>query len=267
MILYINDKDNRIVKLSNMAKKVNLFLSQRSSSSLVSYLKNHGIVIGEDVTFYGNLKQVSIDRTRPSLVKIGDHVKIVAPFALITHGFEWTVFREKYRTIIGSAGRIVIGNNVYFGRDCCVLKGTSIGNNVIVGAKSLINKDIPSDCVAAGIPAKKIMGLEEYFEKRKAAQISEALEYARSIYQVEERTPRPEDFFEFFPLFLNRDSKEIADFNEKVSHLMTKRGRNPRTIQYQLGIAYDSFLNSEPYYSSFSEFLKDAGIPSPEKEN
>ena len=232
----------------------------RSSGALVSHLRSSGITIGEDVTFFGDLNLVRIDVTRPSLVKIGNHVKIVSPFSLLTHGFEWTVFRQKYNEILGSSGKVVIGDNVYFGRECCVLKGTTIGDNVIVGAKSLVNKDIPSDCVAAGVPAKMLAGLDEYFEKRKKVQADEAKEYARSIFEVEKRVPDPADFFEFFPLFLKRDEASMAAFNEQLRSKMKGR-RRPMTVQFQLGPALENFLRSEPAYPSFEAFLEDAGIP------
>lgn len=70
-----------------------------------------------------------------------------------------------------------------------ILKGVHIGNNVIIGANSLVNKDIPDNCVAAGNPCKVIMSLEEYHEKRKAAQVDEAKELVklyRERYSIEE---------------------------------------------------------------------------------
>lgn len=41
-----------------------------------------------------------------------------------------------------------------------------IGSNVIIGACSLITKDIPDNCVAAGVPARVIESFDEYLEKR-----------------------------------------------------------------------------------------------------
>ena len=218
--------------------------------------------MGKNICFYGNLQSVGIDVTRPSLVNIGDNVEIVAPFDLITHGFEWSVFREKYREIIGSSGKVTIGNNVYIGADVTILKGSTIGNNVVIGAKSLINKDIPSDCVAAGVPAKKLMGLDEYFEKRKKEYVTEAKEYALSIYKVFERLPVEEDFIEFFPLFLKRDEQSIDIFNIKLKSKTKRDKRSTMSVQSQLGSAFKKFLQSQPQYTSFEDFLADAGIPS-----
>lgn len=51
---------------------------------------------------------------------------------------------------------VKIGNNVWLGSEVTVLKGVTIGDNAVIGAKSLVTKDIPPNCVAAGIPAKVI---------------------------------------------------------------------------------------------------------------
>ena len=51
---------------------------------------------------------------------------------------------------------ITIGNHVWTGKDVAILKGVTVGDNAIVGMKSLVTKDIPSGCIAAGNPAKII---------------------------------------------------------------------------------------------------------------
>ncbi|MBN2065639.1 MAG: acyltransferase [Candidatus Thermoplasmatota archaeon] len=235
--------------------------TKRNSTAFISFLRKKGVTIGTNVHFYGDIQTVHIDITRPSLVHIGDNVEIVAPFALMTHGFEWSVFREKYHEIVGSSGKVVIGNNVYIGADVTILKGSAIGDNVIIGAKSLINKDIPSNCVAAGMPAKRIIDLDAYFEKRKKACIREAKEYALSIYETLGRSPVEEDFIEFFPLFLKRDAQSIMTFNNKLRLKMKKERRSIMSVQSQLGAAFEHFLQTQPYYTSFEDFLEDAGIP------
>jgi acetyltransferase-like isoleucine patch superfamily enzyme len=55
-----------------------------------------------------------------------------------------------------SARPVTIGDNVWLGRGCRVLKGVTIGNNSVVGIGSVVNKDVPANCVAAGNPAKVI---------------------------------------------------------------------------------------------------------------
>ena len=51
---------------------------------------------------------------------------------------------------------VSIGNNVWIGGSVTILPGVNIGDNVTIGAGSVVVRDIPSDCVAAGNPCKKI---------------------------------------------------------------------------------------------------------------
>jgi acetyltransferase-like isoleucine patch superfamily enzyme len=51
---------------------------------------------------------------------------------------------------------VKIGSNVQIGANSVIAPGVTIGNNVIIGALSFVNKDIPSNCVAAGTPCKVI---------------------------------------------------------------------------------------------------------------
>ena len=55
-----------------------------------------------------------------------------------------------------SKGEVVIGNNVWLGDKVAVLSGVHIGNNVIVAANAVVTKDLPDNCVAAGVPAKVV---------------------------------------------------------------------------------------------------------------
>jgi acetyltransferase-like isoleucine patch superfamily enzyme len=54
---------------------------------------------------------------------------------------------------------IKIGNNVWLGDKVSIMKGVTIGDNVIIGANSVVTKDIPANCIAAGIPAKVIKNI------------------------------------------------------------------------------------------------------------
>ena len=56
---------------------------------------------------------------------------------------------------IGMGGS-VIGDNCYIGPGVKIVKPVNIGNNVVIGANAVVNKDIPDNIMVAGIPAKAI---------------------------------------------------------------------------------------------------------------
>ena len=56
---------------------------------------------------------------------------------------------------------IIIEDDVLIGTNCIVLKGVRIGARSIIGAGSIVTKDIPSDCIAAGNPAIIIKNLKQ----------------------------------------------------------------------------------------------------------
>lgn len=51
---------------------------------------------------------------------------------------------------------VSIGNNVWIGENVCILLGVTIGDGCIIGANSVVIKDLPDDCIAVGSPAKAI---------------------------------------------------------------------------------------------------------------
>lgn len=59
-----------------------------------------------------------------------------------------------------SKGEIKIGRNVWIGDKVTILGGVTIGDNVIVGAGSVVTHDIPSNCMAAGIHARIVKELK-----------------------------------------------------------------------------------------------------------
>lgn len=64
-------------------------------------------------------------------------------------------------------GCIEIMDNVFIGANTTILYGVRIGENCIIGANTLVNKDLEPNGVYAGIPARKICSFEDFVEKRK----------------------------------------------------------------------------------------------------
>lgn len=174
--------------------------NQTESEIYLNQLRSLGMRIGENTVVFAP-NSVSIDETRPWLIDIGDNVQITRGVTILTHGYDWSVLKGVYGEILGSSGAVHIGNNVFLGMNTTVLKGTRIGNNVIIGACSLVNRDIPDNCVAAGNPCRVIMSLDEYRKKRQKAQMDEARELVTLYRQRYGKEPDEAALSEFFWLF------------------------------------------------------------------
>lgn len=122
------------------------------------YAKYIGVNFGTGCRF------IKVDfSTEPYLITVGNHVSATKVRFETHDGGVW-VARDKFSDI-DVVKPIVIGNNVFIGYGAIVLPGVKIGDNVVIGAHSVVSRDIPSNVVAAGVPAKVIKGIDEYIEK------------------------------------------------------------------------------------------------------
>lgn len=55
---------------------------------------------------------------------------------------------------LSSKGGIIIGNNVFMGENSVILSNVHIGDNVIIGAGTVVTKDVPSNCIVVGSPMR-----------------------------------------------------------------------------------------------------------------
>lgn len=102
--------------------------------------------------------------SEPYLITIGERVEITYGVRFITHdGAAWCLrnYDERFREL-DLLGPIKVGNNVFIGNNAIILPGVTIGDNVIIGAGAVVARDIPSNSVAAGVPARVIRGIDEY---------------------------------------------------------------------------------------------------------
>ncbi len=188
--------------IKDLLRQIKFFITHRNNSAYCKYLREGGVKIGKNVNFRYPAHTV-VDLTRPTLVELGSNLDINDNFSIMTHDFGTYVFRNLYDDFVSSSGKVIIGNNIYFGRNVTILKGVTIGDNCIIGAGSLVTKDIPSNSVACGAPAKVICSIEDYYKKRKEKSVEEALEYGVSI--ANKRTPIITDFKEEWSLFFRKE--------------------------------------------------------------
>jgi maltose O-acetyltransferase len=85
-------------------------------------------------------------------VQIGPNVQLLTP----THPVDPEPRRHKWET----AEPIAIGDNVWLGGGAIVLPGVTIGGNTVVGAGSVVTRDLPANVVAVGNPARVVRFLD-----------------------------------------------------------------------------------------------------------
>lgn len=112
----------------------------------------HGIRIGKNV--FINYNCTFLDG---GYITIGDHVKIGPNVQIYTpqHPIDYLERREPVETNFP----VTIHDDVWIGGNTTILPGVTIGARTIIGAGSVVTKDIPSDCIAVGNPCKMIKKL------------------------------------------------------------------------------------------------------------
>ncbi len=114
----------------------------------------YNIEVGEN--FYANHGLTILDGNK---VRFGDNVFIGPHCGFYTAGHPLDA--ESRNAGLEYAKPITVGNNVWFGGNVCVLPGVTIGDNAVIGAGSVVNRDIPPFTVAAGNPCKVIKKLQK----------------------------------------------------------------------------------------------------------
>jgi acetyltransferase-like isoleucine patch superfamily enzyme len=107
--------------------------------------------------------------SEPYLITIGNRVQITRGVKFFCHGGSW-VLRKEYPKF-DFFGKIEIGNNVYIGNDTLLLPGIKIGDNVLIGAGSVVTKSIECNSVVGGNPARRICSIEDFYEKYRSFNI------------------------------------------------------------------------------------------------
>jgi len=105
------------------------------------------VVIGEHT-------RIGLHCTVIGPVTIGSHVNLAQGIVTtaLNHNFEDTSLRIDEQGV--STKPVVIGDDVWIGANAVILPGVTIGNHVVVAAGAVVTKDVPDNCIVAGVPAK-----------------------------------------------------------------------------------------------------------------
>ncbi len=145
---YNNLKPSKVKEKKEILKKI---LGSMKENVLIEqpFLCDYGYNIELGENFYSNHNLVILDANK---VKFGNNVFIGPNCGFYTSGHPLDAkIRNKG---LEYAKPIEIGNNVWFGGNVVVLPGVKVGDNVVIGAGSIVTKDIPSNSVAVGNPCK-----------------------------------------------------------------------------------------------------------------
>lgn len=84
-----------------------------------------------------------LDKTNPKGIHIGEESYIASGAIVFTHDFSRSMHKDTY-----------IGKRCFIGANAIIMCGIKIGDEVIVGSGAIVTKDVPSNCIVAGNPAR-----------------------------------------------------------------------------------------------------------------
>ena len=150
---YNNLKPSELEKRKEVIKKL---LGKTEENFLIEqpFVCDYGYNIEIGKNFYANHNLVILDAAK---VKFGDNVFIAPNCGIYTAGHPIDV--KERNEGIEYARPITVGNNVWIGGNVVILPGVEIGDNVTIGAGSVVTKNIPSNVIAYGNPCRVIKNI------------------------------------------------------------------------------------------------------------
>ena len=123
-------------------------------------VKRMGCHIGKNV-FIGD--HVRVDQGHADLIYIDDFTHITGGCRLLCHQRDLKGYRvgDNAASLPYKLGEIHIGKGVMIGMETLIMPGVTIGDGAIIGAYSLVTKDIPAYTIATGRPAKVVKKIQE----------------------------------------------------------------------------------------------------------
>lgn len=207
-------------------------------------IKKGGGEIGRNNMFAFSSQSV-IDPGRLRHIKIGNG-NVFSRVSMFCHDYSWTIIAEAKREILPDVGKkIEIGNNNFFGYDCTILGPVMVGDNNIIGAKSLVNQDIGSNEVWAGVPAKKILSLDDLYLRRKKGAKQSTYQHINKFKEEHGRLPYEHEFGWLSIYFVARTEE---NYNTYFSSYEFKKETNSETVK-------DIFFQTEPIWETYQAMI------------
>lgn len=143
----------------NLARKFYARVKGRKKTSYLELLQRDGLRLGRNVNIVDDF---FFDRAHCYLISIGDNTIIAPSVRLVAHDASTKLYLGYTKF-----GKIDIKENCFIGHSATVLCDVTIGPNSIVGAGSIVTKDVPPNSVVAGAPAKVVCSLEDYLARHR----------------------------------------------------------------------------------------------------
>ena len=121
------------------------------------WLLAHGLREGEQVDCFS---WNGVDAQYPGLITIGNYVTIASGVKLLAHDSS-----VGYLTKSTRIGVIEVGSHVFIGANSIIMPNVRIGDWSVIGAGSVVTKDVPPRCVYAGNPAEYMCTIDKFHEK------------------------------------------------------------------------------------------------------
>jgi maltose O-acetyltransferase len=124
-------------------------------------LRERGLTVGSNVRIEG---ETFIDPDFSQLITIGDDTTIAVGVMILAHD-------ASTKRLLGYSrvAPVRIGSRVFVGARSVILPGVTIGDNAIVGAGSIVTRDVPAGTLVAGNPARKLADTDAYIARHSAA--------------------------------------------------------------------------------------------------
>lgn len=143
--------------------KVKQFLISGCYDTPENYLRKHGVKVGKECF----ISPCHLSTSEGFLIEIGDYCRIAKDTEFFTHGMLHSMRKYYNDYDLDWFGKIKIGNYVSIGEGCKIMAGVEIGDNVIIGAGSVVTKSIPSGYMVAGNPIRHIGYTDDTYKKLK----------------------------------------------------------------------------------------------------
>lgn len=145
----------------NIYKKLKIrFLQPKERANFIR--KNDLVKMGENCEIFNDVSFGS----EPYLVQLGNQVKITAGVRFVTHdGGMWVIRNMGWNENADKMDKIIVGDNVFIGINAIIMPGVTIGSNVVIGGGSVVSKNVPDNTIVAGVPAREICTIEEFYNK------------------------------------------------------------------------------------------------------